>query len=219
MKMYFSRNPNPRLAVAVARFLGSEMQFEYAEPMASGQSDRYLRLNPNLLLPILEHNGRTLWEADAIACFLSRRARSNFWRADDDEPEMIRWISWAKENFMKACDTVHFERGTKLRYGIGVCDEAMVEEGLKQFTKTAEILEAQLSDRLWLLGEAISFADFRMAAFLPFNEAARLPIGHYPAIKQWADRLNLIDAWRDPFIGLDAPDLPPVPASSAPFAR
>ena len=45
---------------------------------------------------------------------------------------MIRWVSWGKENFVRACDMVHWERGTKLRYGIGPCDEAMVEEGLAE---------------------------------------------------------------------------------------
>ncbi len=54
MKLYFSRNPNPRLAVAVVRFLKTDIEFEFAEPMALGQSERYLPLNPNLLLPILE---------------------------------------------------------------------------------------------------------------------------------------------------------------------
>jgi glutathione S-transferase len=211
MKLYFSRNPNPRLAVAVARFLKTDIAFEFAAPMAPGQSERYLPLNPNLLLPILEHSGRTLWESDAIACWLSRHAGSNFWRTDDEEPDMIRWISWAKENFMKACDAVHWERGTKLRYGIGPCDDMMVAEGLRQFHKSAVILESELSDRPWILGETISFADFRMAAFLPFNDAARLPIDDYPAIKRWSERLNRIEAWRDPFRGLDAPCLPPLP--------
>jgi glutathione S-transferase len=212
MKLYFSRNPNPRLAVAVARFLDIDIAFEFASPMAPGNVKRFRELNPNLLVPILEHSGRTLWEADAIACWLSRHAGSDFWRTDDDLPDMIRWISWGKDRFVKACDAVHWERGTKLRYGIGTCDEAMVEEGIRQFHSAAAILDRQLADRSWLLGETISFADFRMATFLPYNDAARLPIETYPAIQRWNDRLNSIEGWADPFRGLEAPDLPPVPA-------
>jgi glutathione S-transferase len=210
MKLYFSRNPNPRLAVATARFLKAEVAFEFAEPLAPGQADRYRPLNPNLLLPILERPGRALWEADAIACFLSRQVGSNLWRSDDDEPEMIRWISWGKENFAKACDMVHWERGTKLRYGIGACDEAMVEEGMKAFHKAARLLDAELSAHAWLVGEAVSYADFRMATFLPYNDVARLPLADYPALARWAGQLEAIDAWRDPFRGLDAPALPPI---------
>lgn len=212
MKMYFSRNPNPRLAVAVARFLKAEIAFEFAEPQAAGQARRYRELNPNLLLPILERPGRPLWEADAIACFLSRHAGSNFWRTGDDEPEMIRWVSWGKENFVRACDMVHWERGTKQRYGIGPCDERMVEEGLREFHKAAGILDAELSDRTWLAGDAVSYADFRMGTFLPFNDAARLPIDDYPALKRWYEQLDEIEAWREPFRGLVAPELPPIPS-------
>jgi glutathione S-transferase len=212
MKLLFSRNPNPRLAVAVARHLEVEVEFEYAAPQAPGQGERYRALNPNLLVPILLAPGRNLWEADAIACRLSRHMHSDFWRSGDDEPEMVQWLSWGKENFGRACEIVHFERGTKQRYGLGPLDQQQVEEGLRRFGTAAAILDAELSSRAWLVGDSLSYADFRMAAFLPFNDVAALPLGDYPAIERWYGQLERIQAWRDPFEGLDAPALPPIPA-------
>lgn len=211
MKLFYSRNPNPRLAVAVARHLAAEVEFEFASPFAPGQAERFRPLNPNLSLPILVEAGKSLWEADAIACRLSHAVQSDFWRIGDDEPDMVRWISWGKENFVRACDMVQFERGTKQRYGLGPIDQQLVEEGLSRFRTAAAILDMELSGRNWLVGDAVSHADFRMASFLPFNDAARLPLGDYPNICRWNDRLEEIDAWRDPFRGLDAPELPPIP--------
>ncbi|CAN7612635.1 glutathione S-transferase family protein [Mesorhizobium sp. LjNodule214] len=210
MKLFFSRNPNPRLAVAVARTLEAKVEFEFAAPMAPGQAERFRPLNPNLTLPILAGSEDSLWEADAIACRLSRDMRSDFWRSGDDEPDMIRWLSWGKENFVRACDTVHFERGTKQRYGLGPIDPEKIEEGLGEFRKAAAILEAELSRRQWLVGNSVSYADFRMATFLPFNDVAGLPLDDYPSVLSWYRQLEDIDAWRDPFKGLDAPQLPPV---------
>jgi glutathione S-transferase len=210
MKLYFSRNPNPRLAVAAARFLYADIEFEHAAPFAPGQADRFRPLNPNLSLPILVDADKSLWEADAIACRLSREVRSDFWRTGDDEPDMVRWVSWGKENFVRACDIVHFERGTKQRYALGPTDETLVKEGLGRFRDAAAILQGMLFDREWLCGAAVSYADFRMATFLPFNDVAGLPLDDYPAISRWYARLMEIDAWRDPFEGLDAPTLPPV---------
>ncbi|RUW32546.1 glutathione S-transferase family protein [Mesorhizobium sp. M1E.F.Ca.ET.041.01.1.1] len=210
MKLLFSRNPNPRLAVAAARYLKAEIAFEFASPTARGQAERYRALNPNLTLPILVGPGWSLWEADAIACRLSRDMHSDFWHTGDNEPEMIRWLSWGKENFVRACDMVHFERGTKQRWGLGPIDKALVEEGLRQFHMAAAILEAELSPREWLVGKSVSYADFRMATFLAFNDVARLPLDDYPSIRRWYGRLEAIDAWRDPFQGLEAPQLPPV---------
>jgi glutathione S-transferase len=50
-----------------------------------------------------------------------------------------------------------------------------------------------------------------MAAYLPYNDVAGLPVQDYPAVAAWYDRLMTLPAWADPFDGLDAPALPPVP--------
>ena len=215
-KLLFSRNPNPRLAVATARYLEAQIDFEFASPFAPGQADRYRPLNPNLSLPILVGPNGSLWEADAIACRLSRDAQSDFWRTGDDEPDMIRWLSWGKENFVRACDMVHFERGTKQRYALGPIDQSRIEEGFERFHKAAAILEAEFAGRMWLVGNRLSYADFRMATFLPFNDVAGLPLEDHPSVARWYRRLEEIEAWRDPFKGLDAPALPRVPGQAQP---
>ena len=108
---------------------------------------------------------------------------------------------------------VGFERATKQRYGLGPINQDKVEEGLDLFRTSAALLDAELSDREWLLGRSISYADFRMASFLPFNDAARLPMDDYPSVVRWYRRIEAIEAWSDPFKGLHAPELPPVPTA------
>lgn len=209
--LYFSRNPNPRLAVAVARHLGADVAFEWAAPFDPAQSERFRALNPSLLLPILVEAGRSLWEADAIACRLSMREGSDFWRLDADLPDMIRWISWGKANFVQACDAVHFELGTKQRYGIGPVDPLALAEGLRLFQRAAALLDAHLNGQDFLLASGLSYADFRMASFLPFNDVAGLPLHDFPNLEQWYRRVEQLPAWADPFAGLVAPALPPIP--------
>ena len=79
----FSRNYNPRLAVAGARFLNSPVEFEFASPFSPGQSEKFLKLNPNLSVPILVGGRQRFWEADTIACRLSQLAKSDFWPLGD----------------------------------------------------------------------------------------------------------------------------------------
>lgn len=215
MKLHYSRNPNPRLAVAVARHLGVAVEFVFASPFAPGQAETYRPLNPSLSIPIMEEEGRrSLWEADAIACRLSQLSGTGFWRKDDEEPDMIRWLSWGKANFVQACDMVHFEYGTKQRYQIGPVDPVKVEEGLADFRRAAVILEAELAMRPFLLESGLSYADFRMASFLPFNDVAGLPLSDTPSIEGWYRRLQELPAWADPFAGLDAPPLPHAPLAT-----
>lgn len=212
--LYFSRNPNPRLAVAVARYLGSDVTFEWAAPFDPAQSEKFRALNPSRSIPILLENGHSLWEADAIACRLSMRAGSDFWRMGEAMPDMIRWLSWGKVNFMAACDMVHFELGTKQRYGLGPVDTTALAEGRRRFAISAAQLDAHLERREFLLECGLSYADFRMACFLPFNDVAELPIEAYPALLAWYERLFAIPAWRAPFEGLYAPELPTIPSNA-----
>ncbi len=208
--LYFSRNPNPRLAVAAAKHLAAPVVYEFAAPLAPGQAEKFRPLNPSLRVPILVEDGRPLWEADAIACRLSQLVGSEFWRTGAELPDMIRWISWSRDNFMRACDMVHFERGTKQRYQLGALDEGLVAQGMERFRQTAAILDAHLSQQDWLLASGLSYADFRMGVFLPYNDVARLPLADYPALAAWHARLMALPAWADPFEGLNAPELPPV---------
>lgn len=208
--LYYSRNPNPRLGIAVARYLNAPVKLEWASPFDPAQIEKFRALNPSLLLPILVENGKSLWEADAIACRLSMMVGSNFWRMDGDMPDMIRWISWGKPHFVHGCDMVSFEYGTKQRYGIGPVDHAKVKEGLALFHKSAAQLDAHLKGREFLLDSGLSYADFRMATFLPFNEVMNLPLADYANISRWNKNLEAIAAWSDPFEGLHTPHLPPI---------
>ena len=88
MKLYFSRNYNPRLAVAAARFLNSPVEFEFASPFSPGQSEKFLKLNPNLSVPILVEGDKTVWEADAIACRLSQLAKADVWPVGASLPDV-----------------------------------------------------------------------------------------------------------------------------------
>ena len=210
MKLYFSRNLNPRVAVAVARHLRAPVEFVYASPLDPTQTETFRALNPNLRLPILVEGDSSLWEADAIACRLSQLMGSEFWRTGSAQPEMIRWLSWGTHNFVDACDKVHFERVTKQRYGLGPIRDDRLAEGLEQFSEAAALLDEVLSSRDWLVGSTESYADFRMASVLPFADLAGLPLPGYPYLAAWYERLCQFEAWRDPFAGLEAPELPEV---------
>jgi glutathione S-transferase len=209
--LYFSRNPNPRLALAVARHLQAPVAFEWASPFEASQQQKFRALNPSLRIPILVEDSGSLWEADAIACRLSMMAGAKFWRMESDLPDMIRWISWGKSNFVRACDIVHFEFGTKQRYGIGPVDMAEVAKGMELFHTSAAQLDAHLHGKEWLLDSGLSYADFRMATFLPFNDVAGLPLSDYPDLDRWYQGLSALPAWSNPFEGLAAPELPPLP--------
>lgn len=202
MKLYYSQNLNPRVAVAVARYLDAPVEYVAASPMHPDHQDAFRPINPNTRVPVLTTDARTYWEADAIACKLSALAGSDFWRTGDSQPEMIMWISWATHHLNRAGDVFYFWKLIAPTFMEFQPEQPVFDDALRDWTQFMGILDAQLHGRTWLVEDRLSYADFRVATCFPFAEAAGLPLAEFPQAQRLADQLNRIDAWRDPFAGL-----------------
>jgi glutathione S-transferase len=203
MKLYYSPNLNPRVAVAVAKHLGSPVHYIRARPFHPAHMEAFRKINPNTRVPVLVEDTRTLWETDAIACRLSELAGSDFWRIGAEMVEMIMWISWGTHHLTRAADPVYFERIVRPQFSDKVMDPSELEEPLREFRQHAAVLDAHLAGREWLLGERISYADFRVATSLPFAERAGLPADEFKNVMRWHEQLLAFPAWRTPFEGLE----------------
>lgn len=204
MKLYYSTNLNPRVAVAVAKYLKSPVEFIKANPFSPVEKDEFLKLNPNNFVPVLEEdNGNTLWETDAIACRLSMLAGSQFWRTDNDMPEMIKWISWGTQHLTRAAGPYYFEMIIRPRYMGEKPNLSVLDLSYRDFRHYIGILNKELEKRKWLVGNEPSYADFRVATSFPFAEDASLPLEEFPNVFRLHKQLMELDAWNKPFEELE----------------
>ena len=90
MKLYYSPNTNPRVTVAVAKYLDAPVEFVRAAPRDPANTDSFRGINPNALVPVLVEDNRTTWETDAIVCRLCEITGSDFWRRDHEMVDMIK---------------------------------------------------------------------------------------------------------------------------------
>lgn len=180
MKLYFSPNLNPRVAVAVARYLDAPVEYVAATPMHPDHQDAFRPINPNTRVPVLTTDDRTYWEADAIACKLSAVAGSDFWRTGDSQPEMIMWISWATHHLNRAGDVFYFWKLIAPTFMEFQPEQQVFDDALRDWMQFMGILDAELQGRTWLVDDRLSYADFRVATCFPFAKAAGLPLADYP---------------------------------------
>ena len=200
MKLYWFDTVNPRKACAVAKYLQAPVDYVHVD-LGRGEHRKpdYLALNPNGKVPTLVDGTRTIWEADAIMCHLAARADSDLWPQDHRQIEVIRWLSWDLAHFYKAGGSLYFEHIIKPRFGLGDTDPAAVKQATNEWRRFAAILDGHLRDRRWLVGDGITVADFAVAAFLPYAERSHIPLDEFASVRRWHDRLNELDAWREPF--------------------
>lgn len=202
--LYFSPNLNPRLCVATARHLAAPVRYEAAAPLAPDAPADFARLNPNRRVPVLvRDDGSSLWETDAIACELARLAgRPDFFPEGPRLPELLRWLSWTAMHWGQACSGLYYQRLIAPRYGLPLLTEGEMVHHESEFQRLAAILEAHLAQHRWMLGDTLTYADFRVGALFPYAEAVRLDLSAHPGMARLAAQLDALPAWHDPFAGL-----------------
>jgi glutathione S-transferase len=201
VKLYFSETMNPRKACAAARYLEAPVAFVRVD-LGKGEHRRpdYLAVNPNGKVPTLVDGDYRLWEANAIMGYLARKAGSDFLPTDDARLiEVMRWLSWDADHFSRHAGALYFEHVIRPMFGLGEVDAAVADEATGHVRRFAAVLDDHLSGRRWLVGDAPTAADFAVGATLPYAEEARIPLGDFPAVARWHDRLNQFEAWRNPF--------------------
>ena len=200
MKLYYFETLNPRKACAVAKYLGSSVEFVRVD-LGKGEhkAPGYLAINPNGKVPALTDGDAKIWEAHAIMAYLARADGSDLWPNDDRQIEVTRWLSWSSEHFTRHAGTLYFQHIIKPRLLGAAPDPKAVEEATGFFKQFALVLNDHLRGRKFLLGDMLTIADFSVAVTLPYAEEARIPLAGFGEIERWHGRLNELPAWREPF--------------------
>jgi glutathione S-transferase len=200
MQLYYSDILSARRACAVARYLKAPVEYVYLDLVRGDQrSPSYLAINPNGKVPTLVKGERITWESDAVICQLSEDMSADLWPHDARQIEITRWFSWNAQHFARAGGALYFENIVKKRFGLGAPDAAVVAGELGEFRRFAKVLDDQLAGRKWIVGDDLTVADFSVAMTLPYADEAQLPINEFENVRRWHDRLNDIEAWREPF--------------------
>jgi glutathione S-transferase len=128
-----------------------------------------------------------------------------------DQADVMRWLFWEGTQWDPACDVPITERVKKAFLRVTESgrrtrgqseapqppDPQRVVEGEKWVGELAGILNAHLADRLWLVGDKPSIADFALGAWMPSAARVGLPLAGCRAIDSWYGRVAALRGWRE----------------------
>jgi len=211
MKLYFfPPSPNVRKVNAVISHLGIDDIEREVVNVAKGEQKLpgFLAINPMGRLPALDAGGGLLlWESNAICQFLcERHGDTTFFPRDPRvRADILRWLFWEASAWSEATTILTTENVRKPMLGIGEPDPASVLDGEQKFLPLARLLNEQLASRPFLVGRAVTLADFIVGGSATYMERGRFPVADFPHLRAWWARLHELDAW----VGtVPSPDLP-----------
>ncbi|MEQ1544307.1 glutathione S-transferase family protein [Methyloglobulus sp.] len=200
MKLYhFPISPNSRRVVAVLHHLHLDCEIE-ALDLSKGEQMQadFLKLNPNHMIPTLVDGDFVLWESNAIMQYLCSKAPTNaLWSANPRvQADINRWLFWQAAHFGSACSVMIFERVIKKLFMSAEADLQEIAKGEERFHRFAQVLEQHLKGREWIVGDAVTLADFSVGSFLDLAEMAQYPMTPYTEIARWYSNVQQLPAWK-----------------------
>ena len=193
--------PSPRASkvMALAFHLDLDCELRIVNLFAGEQhKPEFAALNRNERMPVLEDGSFVLWESNAILVYLaSKKPASGLWPTGPQaQADVLRWMTWEAAHFSPACTPMAVERVVKKLSGRGDPDPKEIARGEQEFHKFAPVLDEHLRGRRWLVGDALTIADFCLASSLILAVPAQFPLAKYPEIPRWYAGVAALPGWQ-----------------------
>lgn len=164
-----------------------------------GRAAEYLAINPAGKIPTLVDDGFTLHESNAILIYLAEaHGECRLWaREPRARAAIARWLFWESAHWQPALTAV---LAPVVRHHLlpdvfpdPPADPDWSHEDLAPLLIA---LEAELTRRPFLAGDALTIADLSVAGMTTYFRAAKFPFASLPAFARWHERIEATGGWR-----------------------
>lgn len=157
-----------------------------------GFTDAYLAMNPNRLVPTIEHHGFVLWESNAILRYMAAQFAGEFWPTDlEKRASADRWMDWQfgyaeaqRDAFLGLVRTAPADR-----------DPAAIAASARLAGEMMGILDAALAKQPWLSGDDFGIGDIPMGVYAHSWFALDIERPERPHVAAWYERLSARPAY------------------------
>lgn len=161
-------------------------------------SQEFLALNPNGLVPCIEDDGFVLWESNAIVRYLVARYGDDTTLLPptlEERASADRWMDWSNATLMGPYATLMqqlFRTPHQHR------DATLIETANHSFNKALAIADAALDQRQWFSGSSFGIGDIPLGVLIyGFYQMPVVERPTLPALEAWLARLQLRPAYKE----------------------
>jgi len=164
---------------------------------ATREADWRRSVNEMGEVPVLEDGALKLTQSGVILHHLVDRHGQFGGRDDSEKREILRWILFDNHKFSSYFVSYRF-----LKSFVAAEPDAGVMAWLKgRIDASFAIVERHLADRLFIVADRPTIADFSMAGYLffPPEESGYVLSHSHPNIARWLTRVAALPGWADPY--------------------
>ena len=191
---------NGRKVLAVSKQLNLQTQLNIINVyQGEGQDQDYLKINPFGKIPTLVDNQVTLWESNAIICYLAESY--GHYRLTSANPvvraNIVRWLFWESSHWQPSISSVlETHVGHRLLPEHISAPTGSASWDNPHFTSLASYLNQHLSKNAYICGDSLTIADFSIAAMMTYFRFCDFPFDMFQNINRWFVGIEALDSWR-----------------------
>jgi glutathione S-transferase len=181
--------------------LGLECERQLIDLNAKGTREQwYLAKNPNGKVPMLEIDGTPLFESTAILLYLGETygvTKRLFPEPGMARAQAFQWMIWAQATFAEAAQ--RFSRNISPLVPEDQHNARAAEVARQDLDVALGILDRELTNKQYLVGDAFSFADIAVAGFLAWLPFLGVSYARWERVTAWGQRCHERPAYRRTF--------------------
>lgn len=160
------------------------------------RSPDYRALNPMGEVPVLVDGDLVLTQSGVIQRYVVDKTGKLGARDRLEDYEILRWQFWDNHKMSSQAGTVRF----LMNFLPEEKRDAHVIAFLQGRLKAAlAVLEGELTQRDWLVGDRLTVADISCCSYLYYPEPFGFERAEWPAIDAWLTRISETPGWKHPY--------------------
>ena len=197
MKLYYFPSPNPQKVKFALLELGIECDTVPVDLTKREQrGPEFLALNPFGRVPVLTDGDLKLWESHAILAYLGDKSRKLWPTSAAGRADALRWLFFLSAHISPAATDLAFNRIAARLAGLP-SDEAAIARGEKALPDVISIVNGQLANNRWILGQDFTLVDCGYGPVFNVIEKAGFSLSEFPQVKAYLEAVRERPAWKE----------------------
>lgn len=187
MKIYSFPTFNLTKLLYTAEELSQDYELELFEaPKLQHKTPGHLARHPLGKVPVIEINGKTLFESNAICRLMAELNNNNLYgNTPFERAQVNQWIDYVTQHLLRLLATFAWEEGVSVHYfGNATNTEACIQ-AQEELNKLLPTVDNQLSQNKFLVRDEITIADTIAFALFQIESFTTLEFSQFKHIEAW----------------------------------
>lgn len=199
LTIYGIESNNTVKVLLTAEEVGCSYQFNHLNLLkGEHKTPEHIARHPLGKVPAIDDGGDCLYESNAICRYLAVKNKSPLYAGDALQLGHIdQWVDLLTQHIGKWISVFFFEEIVRPKFLQQEPKQAEMDEAQGFLDEQLPVMDKQLQDKPFLLGEQLTIADTIAMSYIQIHEVTSVDLSQYENIMRWYEGFSKRDSFKN----------------------